>query len=211
MKIFLYIIVLTIITACTAPTTGGVPTSLKEQKLETEFKDEGIKLFYTFTGKIEKIEIFGQADAWKGEFDTLAEADALAKLVKFIYGSEVNTQRRVKILTYALEKAGDTSKINDENNTSSKTDQELEEEFTNIEKKNNYNSEITDHSLRQAASRINKNIMETITTITAKGRLTGVRKVRDSQTNNGKTYSAVYQWSDKDQSAAESISDRMKN
>ena len=53
--------------------------------------------------------------------------------------------------------------------------------------------------------------METITTITAKGRLTGVRKVRDSQTNNGKTYIAVYQWSDKDQSAAESIRDRMKN
>ena len=202
---------LLLLVACSNPTTNdNKRTGLTEQKLDTEFKDDGIRIFYTFTGKLEKIEIFGQADAWKGEFETLAEADALAKLVKFLYGTEVNTQRRIKIIGLALEKAGDNAELNNENTSFSTRDTDLENELINKEKNNSVKEEVT-NSIKVTASRINKNLMETSTTITSKGRLTGVRKVRDSQSNNGKTYIAVYQWSEKDQSIAESIRNRMVN
>ena len=50
----------------------------------------------------------------------------------------------------------------------------------------------------------------TVTNLTSKGRLTGVRKIRDFRRNDGKTYVAVYVWSDKDQATSEYIRNRMQ-
>ena len=40
-------------------------------------------MFYTFTGNLDRIEVYGLAPAWKGNVDVLAEADAAA-LVQFM-------------------------------------------------------------------------------------------------------------------------------
>jgi len=178
-------------------------TAVKEGTISTEFKDEGIKLFYTFTGNLDRIEVYGLAPAWKGNVDVLAEADAMDKLVKFVHGQTVSTDRRVKIMAKSLDKARDNTlnrfKSNDDNlNFDSK-------ELENAGPENSSNN-----TSRRIADRVENTLVTTVTTITAKGRLTGVRKVRDSVVQDGKMYVAVYQWSEKDQATSEFIRGRMR-
>jgi len=178
-------------------------TAVRDGTISTEFKDEGIKLFYTFTGKLDRIEVYGLAPAWKGNVDVLAEADAMDKLVKFVHGKTVSTDRRVKIMAKSLDKARDNTlnrfKSNDDNlNFDSK-------ELENAGEENSRNN-----TSRRIADRVENTLVNTVTTITAKGRLTGVRKVRDSVVQDGKLYVAVYQWSEKDQATSEFIRGRMR-
>ena len=185
-----------------APPTDS-QTAVRDSTISTEFKDEGIKLFYTFTGKLDRIEVYGLAPAWKGNVDVLAEADAMDKLVKFVHGKTVSTDRRVKIMAKSLDKARDNTlnrfKSNDDNlNFDSK-------ELENTGEENSRNN-----TSRRIADRVENTLVNTVTTITAKGRLTGVRKVRDSVVQDGKLYVAVYQWSEKDQATSEFIRGRMR-
>jgi len=178
-------------------------TAVRDGTISTEFKDEGIKLFYTFTGKLDRIEVYGLAPAWKGNVDVLAEADAMDKLVKFVHGKTVSTDRRVKIMAKSLDKARDNTlnrfKSNDDNLN-----------FDSKELENAGSESTSNNTSRRIADRVENTLVNTVTTITAKGRLTGVRKVRDSVVQDGKMYVAVYQWSEKDQATSEFIRGRMR-
>ena len=185
-----------------SPSTDS-QTAVKDGTISTEFKDEGIKLFYTFTGNLDRIEVYGLAPAWKGNVDVLAEADAMDKLVKFVHGQTVNTDRRVKIMAKSLDKARDNTlnrfKSNDDNLN-----------FDSKELENSGSENTSNNTSRRIADRVENTLVTTVTTITAKGRLTGVRKVRDSVVQDGKMYVAVYQWSEKDQTTSEFIRGRMR-
>jgi len=178
-------------------------TAVRDGTISTEFKDEGIKLFYTFTGKLDRIEVYGLAPAWKGNVDVLAEADAMDKLVKFVHGKTVSTDRRVKIMAKSLDKARDNTlnrfKSNDDNLN-----------FDSRELENAGSENTSNNTSRRIADRVENTLVNTVTTITAKGRLTGVRKIRDSVVQDGKLYVAVYQWSEKDQATSEFIRGRMR-
>ena len=178
-------------------------TAVKDGTISTEFKDEGIKLFYTFTGKLDRIEVYGLAPAWKGNVDVLAEADAMDKLVKFVHGQTVSTDRRVKIMAKSLDKARDNTlnrfKSNDDNLN-----------FDSRELENAGSENTSNNTSRRIADRVENTLVNTVTTITAKGRLTGVRKIRDSVVQDGKLYVAVYQWSEKDQATSEFVRGRMR-
>ncbi len=196
-----------VLAACASPRQEqqAVP-GLKDQRLATDFTDEGIKVHYTLMGKLEKIEVYGQADAWKSNVETVAEADALAKLVKFIYGNEVATERKVKLIGRAIEDAEESMLRNSAGSGEpiATTDKQLEEEI-----RAGKSSGASSESARRKAKILNETLTETVTTMTAKGRLTGVRKVSDYRRNDGKLYVAVYQWSEKDQAASESVRERM--
>ena len=185
-----------------SPSTDS-QTAVKDGTISTEFKDEGIKLFYTFTGNLDRIEVYGLAPAWKGNVDVLAEADAMDKLVKFVHGQTVSTDRRVKIMAKSLDKARDNTlnrfKSNDDNLN-----------FDSRELENAGSENTSNNASRRIADRVENTLVNTVTTITAKGRLTGVRKVRDSVVQDGKLYVAVYQWSEKDQATSEFIRGRMR-
>jgi hypothetical protein len=174
-------------------------SSIKDTKLATNFTDEGVKIFYTFTGKLEKIEVYGQADAWKGNVESLAEADALAKLVKFVYGNDVSTNRKVNIIGKAIENAEDSTNTD----TITSDSKELESELRN--KPNNSNSS----NAKRTAKIVNETVTDTVTSMKSQGKLVGVRKANDYQKDNGKTYVAVYVWSEKDQAISENIRKRM--
>jgi major membrane immunogen (membrane-anchored lipoprotein) len=185
-----------------SPSTDS-QTAVKDGTISTEFKDEGIKLFYTFTGNLDRIEVYGLAPAWKGNVDVLAEADAMDKLVKFVHGQTVSTDRRVKIMAKSLDKARDNTlnrfKSNDDNLN-----------FDSKELENSGSENTSNNTSRRIADRVENTLVTTVTNITAKGRLTGVRKVRDSVVQDGKLYVAVYQWSEKDQATSEFIRGRMR-
>ena len=204
MKKFFVVAFALLVVACSATKTSSNPNSITERQVATDFTDEGIKVTYTFTGKLEKIEIFGQADAWKGNVEVLAEADAYAKLVKFIYGAKVTTDRYTKIMSLAIEKAQDSK-----NNKSLNADGVMDFTDKDLESEINSQSPSIDSSALKSASVVNKTMLTTATLISSKGRLTGVRKVRDYTQNNGKLYVAVYQWSDKDQATSQHLREQM--
>jgi hypothetical protein len=184
-------------------------SNLKEQRLSTDFIDEGIKITYTFTGKLESIEVFGQAESWRGNVEALAEADAMAKLTKFVNGQNVSTERRVRIIGKSIEDTQNNKldKFKNQDGTISITDKQVEyEPFVDRNQQT-----LQDSSSQRNAKAINETIVTTVTNITSKGRLTGVRKIRDFQRNDGKVYVAVYVWSEKDQAASEYIKKSMQN
>ena len=186
-------------TGCSSSVKLNNPAPIKDTKLATNFTDEGVKIFYTFTGKLERIEVYGHADAWKGNVETLAEADALAKLVKFVYGNDVSTNRKVSIIGKAIENAEDATNTD----TITSDSKELESELKN--KPNNSNST----NAKRTAKIVNETIADTVTSMKSQGKLVGVRKANDYQKDNGKTYVAVYVWSEKDQAISENIRTRM--
>ena len=201
-----------ILMACstTESSKSNSSSAVKEQRLSTDFTDEGIKITYTFTGKLESIEVYGQAEAWRGNVEAIAEADAMAKLTKFVYGKDTSTSRRVKVIGRSIEAAKDnklTAYSNKEGDIEI-TDKQIE--GLPLTGGSNAKTDTSSTAERQAAA-LNATIVTTITDITSKGRLVGVRKVRDFQRNDGKVYVAVYVWSEKDQAASEYIKKRMQN
>jgi hypothetical protein len=199
MRHFLIVTCAILFLGCSSPATQKTGTSLEEKTLATTFTDEGIKITYSLLGKLEAIEVYGQAEAWRGNVEAFAEADAMAKLTKFAYGSNVDTQRRVNIIGKSISTAQDIVNSDKANSKPlSFTDKELETK-----------SNETVNALRDAKA-VNEATVSTITTITSKGRLLGVRKIRDYQRDDGKTYVAVYQWSEKDNAAADNVRKRMQ-
>jgi len=207
--VFIGLIFMLMACSTTESSKSTSSSNLKEQRLSTDFIDEGIKITYTFTGKLESIEVFGQAESWRGNVEALAEADAMAKLTKFVNGQNVSTERRVRIIGKSIEDTQNNKldKFKNQDGTISITDKQVEyEPFVDRNQQT-----LQDSSSQRNAKAINETIVTTVTNITSKGRLTGVRKIRDFQRNDGKVYVAVYVWSEKDQAASEYIKKRMQN
>jgi hypothetical protein len=205
MKRLIALAALSLLTACstTAPPAG---TPLQDQRLSTEFTDEGIKLFYTLTGRLERIEVHGQAEAWKGNVDVLAEADAFAKLTKFIYGSRVSNERKVRLIARAIERAADQKTSGGTAPAALEfTDRELEADDRGRPGIDSPRRNASDRTARI----LNETVVDAVTTVTSRGHLVGVRKVRDRVADDGRLYVAVYQWSPKDQDAADTAKARM--
>lgn len=191
------------------PSDAQVP--VKDTRISTEFKDEGIKIFYTLTGNLDRIEVLGVAPAWKGNADILAELDAKDKLVRFVHGETVSTERRKRIVARAIDRARDNTvnRFQTNDQTLNFSAAELENDSATVpnvagdERSQNNTS-------RRVADRVENTLTEAVTSITAKGRLTGVRKIGDRVLDDGRTYVAIFQWSEKDQATAEFIRNRMK-
>jgi len=186
-------------------TVGG---EIKDRRLSTDFTDEGIKITYTITGDLKILEVSGQADAWKTNVAVLAEADAMAKLTKYIYGKDVSTSQRVQVIGKSMEKFNDNliksvykgdevptfidKKIEDEIGKERKVNLNLPDANANDLK----NQDLTRY--QREAKVVNDTTIDTLTKISSAGKLQGVRKVRDYVKDDGKTYVAVYVWSDND-------------
>jgi hypothetical protein len=203
------------LTACSSTkSTGGLnppsdsQVAVKDTQISTDFKDQGIRIYYTLMGNLDRIEVHGMAPAWKGNVDILAEADAMDKLVKFVHGQTVSTERRVKIMSRTLDRARDNTlnRFKSTDGTLSFTAAEVEADMPG----NTSEESSKDNTSRRTADRVENTLINTVNTITAKGRLTGVRKIGDRVVGDGKIYVAVYQWSEKDQGTSEFIRGKMR-
>lgn len=204
------------LTACSSTKNIGMAppsettTPVKDATVSTDFKDQGIKIFYTLTGNLDRIEVYGMAPAWKGNVDIIAEADAMDKLVKFVHGKDVSSQRRVKVISRSIERAADSTlnKFQSNDSTVAFKASDLESE-TPVSNDGEFTTKA--NTAKRNASVVDQTLVDTVTNITARGRLTGIRKARDMKVDDGKTYVAVYEWSENQQATAEFIRDRMMN
>lgn len=216
----LYVAVVLALAACTSTKVAETPytapymdrpsdaqVAVKDTHISTEFTDQGVKLFYTSSGQLEKIQVYGQAPAWKGNVEIIAEADAKAKLVKFVHGESVSTSKRVQIIAKSIDRARDSTA-----NKFKSTEEPVEFKAEDLESSNSntVESRSQDNVSRRVAGRMETTLVNSITNITSKGRLTGLRKVSDHVIDDGKIYVAVYQWSEKDQATSEFIRGRMR-
>lgn len=182
--------------------------AVKDTRISTDFRDQGIRVHYTLMGKLEKIEIYGVAPAWKGNYDVLAEIDAKQKLVKFVHGEQVTTDARTRILAKTLDRARDNTANRIGNNQSNL-------EFDSRELEASLESTPTppaaeDNLSRRTAERLERAMLETAQTITSAGRLTGVHKTGDRISKDGRWYIARYEWSEKNQAVSETLRNRMR-
>jgi len=203
------------LSACSSTkNAGGLNTpsdsqvALKDTQISTDFKDEGIRIYYTLLGNLDRIEVYGMAPAWKGNVEIIAEADAMDKLVKFVHGKTVSSDRRVKIMTRTVDRARDNTlnKFKTVDGAVAFNAAEVENDMPT----GSGEESSRDNTSRRVADRVETTLVNTVNTITAKGRLTGVRKISDRVVNDGKTYVAVYQWSEKDQATSEFIRGKMR-
>ena len=180
--------------------------ALKDTRISTEFRDEGVKLYFTADGTLDRLEVIGTAPSWKGNVDVLAEMDAMDKLVKFVHGQTTTSDRKVRIMTRAIDRARDATmnRIASTEQTQNFTAEELESNTGPSEARSQ------DNTSRRNASRLENTLIETVQTITASGRLTGVRKIGDRVADDGRTYVAIFQWSERDQATSEFIRGRMR-
>jgi hypothetical protein len=183
-------------------------TPIKDTKISTEFRDEGIKIYYTMSGQLDRIEIIGVSPAWKRNHDVIAEQDAMNKLVQFVYGKNVSTERRVRIISRAIDQASDitSNKFKTVDGTIETDSESLES--TDVKTKNGEESQKLNTAKRNA-----KIVDETLVNVSSisksSGRLVGVRKIGDSLKDDGKTYVAYYQWSKKDLATSREINNEM--
>lgn len=181
------------------PTTNE--TAVKERTISTEFVGNGITLEYTLLGNLEAIEVVGVAETWRGQPEIVAEADAKEKLVKFLYGEEVDTNRTTRIIAKSLDYAKDNA-VNELQSDLDTTIQVTDVELENTPEEPNT---IDQNTSRRIAKGVNRVIAESVVNISSNGRLSALRKVKDDLRDGGKVYVAVYRWTEKDQTTARNI------
>lgn len=178
---------------------------VKDARISTEFRDQGIKLHYSLMGKLEKIEVIGIAPAWKGNHTILAELDAKEKLVKFVHGESMKSDTKNRIITKTLDRARDQTLNRFESNN------EFDFDASDIEQEFNRNEGAApgqpDNTSRRTAERIERSLVQKTVILTSQGRLRGLRKVGDSVSKDGRYYIARYEWSEK----AENVADQLRN
>jgi len=150
--------------------------------------------------------------------EIVAEADAMDKLVKFVHGQSVNSERRNRIITKTLDRARDNTlnRFRTVDGTASFDAREVSKELDRDDSAGV--PKVTDdgstnerkNTSRRIADRVEQGLVEATTTITAQGRLVGVRKIRDRVVQDGRVYVAVYQWSPQDQDTSDFIRNRMR-
>lgn len=200
---------------------------IKDLKLATDFTDEGVKVVYTLAGNLKSIEVTGQSEVWKKNVESLAEADALAKLTKYIYGTDISTNRRLQIIGKSMEKFNDNilKSVYKGDDVPVFNDKQLEKEIVSETQNKNFNTSnqsskktqsLDDEknkdltSYKREAEVLNNSIIDTVTKISSAGKLQGVRKIRDFTKDEGKMYVAVYIWTDKDIDTINYLKQRMQ-
>lgn len=188
----------------------GDVAPVKEQRLSTDFKREGVRVTYTFGGEVEKIESFGYAAVWRGQYHIVAEADAKDKLIKFLRGENVDTQRMTKVIAKSIERSQDNTlnKFRSVDGTINTSDIEMDKEDAQAAKPNEDENSKENSALRKASINNAVQVVSTIT-VSSSGKLSAVYKERSGVVDDGKTYLAVYVWTPKQQNAARVITNIM--
>jgi hypothetical protein len=191
---------------------GDNTTAVKDTTVAVT-NDDGIKIYYTLLGDLDRIEVYGVAETWKGNVEIRAEADAKERLVKYLYEEKVDTQRSIEVTTKTLDKARDDALNRIENGLGAPSIVEFDAETVEAEVAQEQASgapkTTNDNTSRRVAERVEQTKVSALTKITSGGTLRGMRKINGGFRNDGKVYFAVYRWSEKDQGTANEIRSKM--
>lgn len=184
--------------------------NVKEQRLATDFSRQGIRVTYSFFGDVEKIEAYGYAKVWRGNYRAVAEADAKDKLVKFLRGETVDSQKMTRVIAKSIERSQDNmlNKTKTVDGTVVIQDTDIENDSRLQPQASNDENSKENTALRKASVN-NAQIVTSTILVSSSGRLNAVYKEKGYAAEDGKTYTAVYVWTPKMQKTARAISTMM--
>ena len=179
---------------------AGTQQAISEQRLSNDFKRQGIRVVYSWSGKLEAIEVTGYAPVWGGsqnaarEAFRVAELEAKKSLNDFINRETITSSTSVMMISRNLEKARD-NKTN--NFATNKNRDEVasvagDDDVDNKNEVNNQQNTAIRNDALTIASRVNNNI-----SIRNQGILGGLYLVEGDVINNGKNVRVVYRWDEK--------------
>ena len=216
-KKYLCLMLLTFLGACSSTSNQGdkntasliepgtnAMTPISEQRLAaSEFKKDGIKVYYTLFGNIDAIEVTGYAAVWGNSMNAaresyrVAELEAKKSLNDFINKETISSSTSVKMISENLEHAQDqnTNKFssNKTGDTLLATDTDL------VTKGGQENMAIRNNALKIAST------LQTTITAQNKGILGGLYLKESAVVDDGKAVRVVMRWDKKNNAARPEI------
>jgi len=178
---------------------SSATTAISEQRVAvSEFKRQGVRVYYTLTGGLEAIESTGYAPVWGNSENALresfrvAELEAKKSLNDFINKETITSTTSVKMISQNLEQARDQKTNNFKSNRAGSDELVAVDEVVDKEK----NLQITrddNTAVRNDALKISSTVNTTITN-TNQGILGGLYLVDGQAINSGKNVRVVMRW-----------------
>jgi hypothetical protein len=175
-------------------------TAISEQRVAaSEFKRQGIKVYYTLTGKLEAIEATGYAAVWGNSENALresyrvAELEAKKSLNDFINRETITSTVSVKMISQNLEQARDQKTNRFSSNKDGNSDELVATDDAVGQAKTAQNTRDDNTAVRDDAVKISSAVNTTITN-TNRGILGGLYLVDGQAINNGDTVRVVMRW-----------------
>lgn len=171
---------------------AGANVAIADQRLaSSEFKSQGVKIYYSLFGNVEAIETTGYAPVWGNSMNAaresyrVAELEAKKSLSDFINKETVTSTTSVKMISNNLEHAQDQNTNKFANNLAS-TDSEVSG------KQNTQENTATRNNALKIASQLN-------TTITTQNRgiLGGLYLKEATVIDDGRAVKVVMRWDKK--------------
>lgn len=182
----------------------GTQQAISEQRVENDFKRQGVKIIYSLTGELQAIETTGYAPVWGNSQNAIresyrvAELEAKKSLNDFINKEVIASTTSVTMISKNLEKARDNKTNNFSTNRGRDTvagiavDEDVEND---AQAKGEVNRE-ENTAVRNDALAIASKVQTTIR-IRNQGILSGLYLVEGNVINDGKNVRVVYRWDQK--------------
>jgi hypothetical protein len=180
----------------------GTQQAISEQRASSDFKREGVRLIYSFTGNLEAVEAVGYAPVWGNSQNAVQQAYEVAyvlakdRMSSFLHPETITSKRVVDTISKNLEKARD-NKIN-KFATNKTNDFAFETSDTEAARAGEINRE-ENTAVRNDALNIASNIRTTVN-VQRSGILGGVVFKDGRVINDGKNVQVLVRWDRKDNS-----------
>jgi len=179
---------------------AGTQQAISEQRLSNDFKRQGIRVVYSWSGKLEAIEVTGYAPVWGSsqnaarEAFRVAELEAKKSLNDFINKEVITSSTSVTMISRNLEKARDnkTNNFSTNKNRDEVASVAADDDADNKGEINNQQNTAIRNDALTIASRVRNNI-----SIRNQGILGGLYLVEGDVINGGKNVRVVYRWDEK--------------
>lgn len=205
------------VTGCSTPATNlsrgdsidpgsSAGTAIADQRLaSSEFKRQGVRVIYSFSGAVEAIEVTGYAAVWGNSMNAaresyrVAELEAKKSLSDFINKETISSTTSVRMISNNLEQAQD----NNTNRFASNRAPSLDAVDTDPGTANQENTAVRNNALK-IASQLN-------TTITTQNRgiIGGLYLKEGSVIDGGRSVQVVMRWDRKHNASRQQIRNLM--
>ena len=179
---------------------SSATTAISEQRVAvSEFKRQGVRVYYTLTGGLEAIEATGYAPVWGNSENALRESFRVAELEDkkslnyFINRETITSTTSVKMISRNLEQARDQNTNNFKSNRAGNPDDLVAVDETVDREKNMQATRDENTAVRNDALKISSTVNTTITN-TNQGILGGLYMVDGQAINDGKNVRVIMRW-----------------
>ena len=193
---------------------AGSGTAIADQRLAvSDFKTQGIKVYYSLFGEVEAIEAYGYAAVWGNSMNAaresfrVAELEAEKSLNDFINKETITSRTSVRMISQNLEQARDQNTNKFASNKGSGSDELIALDTEAASKPEETNSQ-ENTAVRNNALKIASTLNTTITT-TNRGILGGLYLKEGRVIDNGRAVQVIMRWDRKHNDSRKQIRNLM--